>query len=628
MSEDIMLQEAIDAIRQGQRIRARDLLTRLLRSSQTNPEYWLWMSSVVDTPKEQIYCLNSVLRIDPDNQRAKQGLILLGALDPEGEVVPAPIVRRTWNVQVQEIEELTGFRALWANPIFRIAFFSVLTIIVIGLMGLGIYGITNATREPVVYIPTNTPGPSPTFTYTPTAINYTPEPATATPKFTGPQPLWMRLEVTYTPTPMYVNTPHAAFEAFSIAERAYKRGDLESALQNYQQASDMIPEAPDIPYLIGEIYRMQGEYQKALDAYENSIAIDSDFAPPYLGKARVKQELDPDSDISTELQSAIELDPDYGEAYLERATYLLAQGEIEAAKEDLEQAENLLPESPLLHLHQAQISLVEGAKEKAYDEAQLALDLDQTMLIAYRVKGESAAVNGKFKEAFEALETYLEFEPEDEIAWGNLSQALYASGQYSETLKAADTAIQLDKNYSEAYLYRGLALIELDEGQKAVNDIFITLQTQPQSFDVNLHFARALLTAGRLGDALAQINRAHSLANGAGDDEQLALALYWRALILEAIGNVPSALNDWEAILDLPEESVPYTIRRAAKSHLAATVTPAPTATHTPTGTNTPKASPTRTPTKTHTPSLTPTHTPTKTHTPTLTPTRTASATP
>ena len=173
-------------------------------------------------------------------------------------------------------------------------------------------------------------------------------------------------------------------------------------------------------------------------------------------------------------------------------------------------------------------------------------------------------------------------------------------------------------------------LIELDEGQKAVNDIYTTLQSQPQSFDVNLHFARALLTAGRLGDALAQINRAHSLANGAGDDEQLALALYWRALILEAIGNVPSALNDWEAILDLPEESVPSNISRAAKSHLAATVTPAPTATQTPTITqtptltNTPKASPTRTPTKTRTPTLTPT----KTHTPTLTPTRTASATP
>jgi Tfp pilus assembly protein PilF len=53
MPEDIMLQEAVEAIRQGQRGRARDLLTRLLRADPSNTQYWLWMSSVVETPKEQ-----------------------------------------------------------------------------------------------------------------------------------------------------------------------------------------------------------------------------------------------------------------------------------------------------------------------------------------------------------------------------------------------------------------------------------------------------------------------------------------------------------------------------------------------------------------------------------------------
>ena len=37
MAEDVMLQEAIEAIRQGQRSRARDLLTRLLRTIQAHP---------------------------------------------------------------------------------------------------------------------------------------------------------------------------------------------------------------------------------------------------------------------------------------------------------------------------------------------------------------------------------------------------------------------------------------------------------------------------------------------------------------------------------------------------------------------------------------------------------------
>ena len=80
MAVDVMLHEAVDAIRRGQRARARDLLTRLLRADQKNPQYWLWMSSVVESSNEQIYCLNSVLKADPHNQSARQGLVLLGAL--------------------------------------------------------------------------------------------------------------------------------------------------------------------------------------------------------------------------------------------------------------------------------------------------------------------------------------------------------------------------------------------------------------------------------------------------------------------------------------------------------------------------------------------------------------------
>ena len=49
-----MLREALEAIARGQRERARDLLTGLLRAGQANPAYWLWMSAVVDTSKERV----------------------------------------------------------------------------------------------------------------------------------------------------------------------------------------------------------------------------------------------------------------------------------------------------------------------------------------------------------------------------------------------------------------------------------------------------------------------------------------------------------------------------------------------------------------------------------------------
>ena len=41
------------------------------------------MSSVVESDRERIFCLNSVLKLNPNNKMAKRGLALLGALPPE-----------------------------------------------------------------------------------------------------------------------------------------------------------------------------------------------------------------------------------------------------------------------------------------------------------------------------------------------------------------------------------------------------------------------------------------------------------------------------------------------------------------------------------------------------------------
>ncbi|MGD8864326.1 MAG: hypothetical protein PVI81_01920, partial [Anaerolineales bacterium] len=76
------LTEAIAAARVGNRLKAREILSRLLRSDSSNAEYWIWMSAVVDSPKERVYCLESALKIDPTNRAAMRGLVILGAREP------------------------------------------------------------------------------------------------------------------------------------------------------------------------------------------------------------------------------------------------------------------------------------------------------------------------------------------------------------------------------------------------------------------------------------------------------------------------------------------------------------------------------------------------------------------
>ncbi len=567
MPEDRMLQEAIAALEQGQRHRAKDLLTRLLRADKNNPEYWLWLSSVVDTKKEQIYCLKSALNLDPQNQAAKKGLVLLGAMKSDEDIQPMPLIKRQWKVKLQEVPK----EKAWNLPLVRVGFLVGGVLLIIGLIVFGILTIGELSSTPVAIIPTSTAGPSPTFTYTPTPINYTPRPATPTPTFSGPPPLWTLLKATYTPTPLYVNTPHVS-EAYRVGLTAFTRGDYSTALEVFQQLVKSEPLAADVHFYIGEIYRLQKQYVQALEAYNTAINANADFAPAYLGRARVQRIIDPKADVSADLQLALEKDPNLAEAYLELVSYALEEGDIEAAAEYLAEAVEHLPaESPLVYLYQAQIDLANEDYEQALSNARRAHQLDLTSLPGYRILAEAAVKNEAYDEATQALEVYLQYAPEDAHGWLIYGQALLYTQAYSQTIQALNTALELNPNLKEVYLWRGKAYLEMGEGQKAVNDFLIANQSNPGTFEINFYIGRGLFAAEREEEALDQLIFCESLADS---DAQLALVYYWRAQVYEALGNKSAARKDWLALLDLPEGSYPDEWRTMAEARLTPTPTP------------------------------------------------------
>ncbi len=618
MTENVMLQEAIEAIRQGQRRRARDLLTRMLRADQNNAEYWLWMSSVVDSPKEQLFCLESALRIDPHNPTVRQGLVLLGAIPPDPDLPPAPQVRRKWEVELADEPKPTGLAAVWANPVLRLASIAVTLLLVAGLILAGIYGF-GSRRQAAALRPTRTPGPSPTFTLTPTFVNASARPTlTPRPKPTSasPTPLWMLLPATYTPTPVYVATPHSISEAFRAGERAFFRGDWQTAINYFQQAGQVEPDAPDIPYFLGESYRMSQDLPRAVQAYQKAMDLDPDFAPAYYGLALAQREQDPKTDIRPNLEKAVELDPAFAEASLELAACLLEENEIERAIELLEQAEVILPTSPLVYLYRGQAAYMDGNYATALSAGQQALELDLTLLSAYLLVGRAAIAENEPQLALEALDTYLTYAPDDAAGWAGLGWAYFEAGQQRKAMEALDRAVELDSQDPEIRLYRGLTYLSLRRGQDAVNDLLIARKELGSTFQIEWSLGRALMLADRLDDARGQFTVSERLAES---DEELAQVYYYRALVLDELNERAAAEEDWKALVQLKKGSAPENWLKQAGVRL----TPTATATGTPTATFTATSTPTRTPTPT--PTRTPTAT--ATHTPTATDTRTPTAT-
>jgi tetratricopeptide (TPR) repeat protein len=297
--------------------------------------------------------------------------------------------------------------------------------------------------------------------------------------------------------------------------------------------------------------------------------------------------------------------------------YYLVIGNFEFALDSLEIAEKLVPESPLIYAYRSQALLQSGEFEMALEAAQQAYELDQTILEVYQTLGNLHLLSGNSDQASHFLEIYLRYVTDDANTWAAYGRALFESGdRFDEAMHAFDLALVLDENSFTALLFRGLSYLESGQGQLAVNDLFIARNFDRESFVASLGLARALSLAERYNDAVSQFTGSELLAS---TESQRAEVYYWRADTFRLIGDKISALNDFETLLTIEDETIPEIWLNEAQQFILE-MTPTPTMTSSPLpATLTPTvATPTFTPTSTPSPTI-PSPTPTITQTPTAT---------
>lgn len=594
MAEDSMFQDVVESLKLGDKARARQLLTELLKTDQNNATYWIWMSAAVDTLKERIYCLQTALKLDPDNVTAKRGLVLLGALPPDENIQPFRLDRpRAWEDKLllaHERPKPTGVRALASNPVMRLAGIGVMGILVCGLAFYGLILPRNTAFRPLL---TFTPGPSPTYSLTPTLMGAVGQ-ATAT--FIGPTPLWAFLPATYTSTPFYVNTPRQPQSAdqFRAARSAYAKGDWEAFIDAMEDMTRLEPESADIYYFIGEAYRLQGNSKDALVAYNDALKINNQFGAAYLGLARARLLQDPNADVTPLLDLAEEYDPNFGEIYLERASYHLYHKEPEQALADLGSAEQRMPQSPLVYLGYAQAYLMLDDPLTALENAEKAHELDFTLLPVYLILGETYMVQENYDQVIEMLDLYTAYAPKDGRAFALLGQAYYETGDYDTAIRNLTKGLSLDPSQRQVYLYRGFSYLELGDAEEAQADMERAAGFYDDSLEIKIGLTRAFYLQEKFGSAFLQIEAAKSLVKS---NQERALVLYWRALVQEQRGEIQDAVKTWQDFLRLPASAMTEEMRAEGERHVRTIglITPSPTRTPT-------KPTSTKTPTRTKTP--------------------------
>ena len=609
MSEDNRYLLTKLAIEQGDRFQARDHLTSLLKEDQNNVEYWLLLSIVVDSDEERVFCYKKVLGIEPNNKEAKMGMILFGGVDP-GIVKPAELKVRDWSRDLADIyqkdkpkekRKKSRYNYKQLMPLLIGGVIIILVLFFTGVLfpGRGSIFSPKLTITPITWTPSLDPELSAALTGTPNPIKLI--------------PIGKVLDQPYTPTPVYVLTPHPGYGTYQTAMDAYQQGDFETMLTYMRSTADQL-ETADIVFLVGEALRNLGRYNEAAETYDRALFLDPNFAPAYYGRALLSKLISSDANIKADLDQAILLDPGFGEAYIERANYYLDIDEYQLAYEDTNQAIQFLPNSHLAYYYMGSALL----ELKDYNAAEIALEkvleIDinyvPTYLLVGRVKLEQ-------EDTGQAIEFLTKYDPYvSEKSWDfyySLGKAYYLSG---ENLDQAEQLLNeaISKGGEFPDLYKTRALVYIDQGnmQAAVSDAYQARSLDRNDFDQNLFLGSILNQDNQNSLALVYLNISENLAQSGYD---LAQVFYWRALVYEDQNRGEDALQDWQNMMDLPREYVPDEWEYFAEGKLL------PTATFTSTITPSPTITPSNTPTFTQTPTIT--NTPIRTITLTTTPSQT-----
>ncbi len=597
---------------QGDQRQARKILSELLREEPNQVEYWLWMSAVVDSKKEQIYCLRKVLSLDPDNLDAKKGLMLFGALEPE-KVGPITLKKRDWSKDLPDLDQKLEHKQEKKQSRFQ----PKRALPAIGMLGILLILLLTGVIKPGgrwIFAPRLTVTP---FTLTPSlnpeqiaALTGTPNPILLT-------PIGEVLQATYTSTPVYVNTPHPGYSSYRTAVEAYEQGDFQTMLTYMRSTANQL-ETADIVYLVGEALRNLGRYEEAAEEYQRALFLDPSFGPAYLGRALNSRALNPGAEIKGDLDAAIASDDQFGEAYLERAYYYVDNQDYSQALADANQAVSLLPNSPLAHLVRAESLLGLGEVGSALDAGKRALELDLNHVPTYYLMGR---IYLELNQPGRALSYLIRYGPyispkpwEVDYALG---KAYYLSDRdLTAALQYLSSAIDKNGTRQELYLTRGKVHLELGNAQAALVDAFAGRNLNRDNFDVNVFLGEMLYRSEQYSMAEIILRQSEDLA---ATPAELAAVLYWRAQARTARDQIQAANEDWQRLIDLPDTAVPQSWRLRAEKNLLPTSTPTATI-PSPTFTLTATPSPTATSTSTPTASLTPAPTITATAEPTPNP--------
>ena len=237
----------------------------------------------------------------------------------------------------------------------------------------------------------------------------------------------------------------AAIEATAYTNRglAYdQQGRPDLSVEEYSQALDRDPDYIEAYVNRSDAYRSIGLYKEALEDANKAIEAGRHLAPAYNARALANLGLGDTELALTDATKAIEADATYAMAYSNRAYIYTGQRSYDLAISD----------------------------------ATRAIALDASLAAAFANRAEAHLMKGDYPEVISDASDALERDPS--LTGTRIGRALaYLNEEsYAEALNDAEQVLHRDRGQLYALYVRGVALVELSEGEEGREDLQRVIQ--------------------------------------------------------------------------------------------------------------------------------------------------------
>ena len=314
----------------------------------------------------------------------------------------------------------------------------------------------------------------------------------------------------------------------SLGHLYHTYGFLDAAADAYATALELDTKSFLWHYAAATVAGKQGNFQKALDSYQQALDLADSVNRQYLASIRLGETYKTLNDLDMAEDAyrvALDLGTGGAAVHARLGELYLVTEDYEQSVEHLSRALSINPDASQLHYPLAMAYRGLGQRDLAMQHLSrrgkvrsepgdpLPGYLD-SLLKGYRghiVAARIALSGNQFADAAASLKIAMQEDATRPFTWVLLAEANIGLERPREAVSNLEQALRLDANELTAHAFLGRVLMEMGESAKAIPHLEQFASSNPYSADAALDLARAFQDAGRIDDAIATYDQSLDL---------------------------------------------------------------------------------------------------------------------